>query len=166
MKKIKKVEKIDKALMDRLFDGSMTVKEANELIERIEDRCNYIVRTFIDIWGKWNEEIDWWDFSNECGKDGPSGYFNEVKYKFKVGFTGEFEFDGDRTFPTKWIWEDFEEEQIKEAADWKIKIQKDKEEAKAKRIADEANRKALIKSALKKLTTEECKALGYRKPKE
>jgi len=172
MKKIEKVEKLDKDLMDKLFDGSITIKQANELNGKIIDRCNYIVRTIVNIWGKWDDR-SWWDFDNEGGNDGSKGYFDPVRYRNEVEFTGEWYgscelnyYGNGKVFPTKWIWEDFEEELTKEVAEYKAKEQKLKEEAKAKRLAASINQKAFILSALAKLTNEECRALGYRKPKE
>ena len=162
---MKKVEKLDKELMAKLFDGSMTVKQANDLRGKIEDRCDYIVRTLIGIWGKWNDSRDWWDFSNHGG-DGPSGYFDEDSYKEEVDFTGEFNYDGGNIFPTKWIWEDFEDEETKKSIEWKEKEIRDKENAKARREELAKQKKELIASALSKLTKEECKALGHRKPKQ
>jgi hypothetical protein len=164
---MKKIEALNPDLMKKVFDGSLTVKEMNALKISITDRCNYIVHKIFEIQ---NGKVDWWDFSNEGGKDGPGGYFDADKYKTDVDFVGEFKGNWDNfyitgSFNTNWLWENFEDGLIKEINEWKEKVAREKEEAKSKKIERENRKKELIKSALAKLTPEECKALGHRKPK-
>ena len=160
-----KVEKIDKQIMDRVLDGSMTIKEMNAIQDKISQRCYYIGTTIIKMQGG---SVVWWDFDNEGGHDGPQGYFDPEKYPRFVTYTGEFKsglqdglyysLDG---FPTKWIWEDFEDALKKEIEEMKQSRKEKAEKDKTNRIQRENKKKELIKSALAKLTPEERKELGY-----
>ena len=107
-------EKIEKEEMDQVFSGTLTVKEQNKILEKVSDRCDYIVRKAFEIQGL---IVHWWDFDNEGGKDGSSGYFDPEQYEEEFYITGDF--DGDISdclysdaFPTKWIWNDFEHQLI------------------------------------------------------
>lgn len=162
-----KVAPIDKSKMDKVFDGSMTLKDMDSVMVVITDRCDYVVRKIFEIQGG---KVDWWDFSNEGGKDGPSGYFDHNRYKNEVRFIGLFSGNWDKfyitdSFPTSWLWEDFESKLTQEIKDWKNKVAKEEEETKKKLVERENKKKELIASALAKLTPEEAKALGYRKSK-
>jgi hypothetical protein len=171
--KIDKVPKMDKQVVDKFLDGSLTVKESDKIKEDIVDRCNYIVRSIWQLQG-YGKVFGWWDFANEGGKDGPSGYFDRYSYREIISTTGEVERhhewpydmlynDG---FPTKWLWEDFEDALVQEATKFKEDEKKKKETEKQKRVEREAKKKELIASALTKLTPEEARAMGYRKPKK
>lgn len=175
-----KVEKLEHDLMKSVLNGSLTVKEFNKVSEKIHSRCNYIVRKFITTFGG---IVDWWDFDNEGGEDGPQGYFEPESYFESVGYTGKFRYnkyphdlfgflhkkgyDLEYSFPTKWIWTDFEDELdeldklINEYSQWKNKKIQKKLINKEKRIQQKQQKEKLIQSALSKLTKEEIKALGY-----
>ena len=162
---MKKIEPLDPDLMKKVIDELLTVKEMNEINWNITDRCDYIIRKIFEIQGG---KVEWWDFSN--GRDSSDGYFDADRYKTDIRFIGEFKGNWDNfymtdSFPTNWLWENFEDSLTKEVGDWKDKVAIKKEEAKNKKIERENKNKELIKSALAKLTPEECKALGHRKPK-
>lgn len=173
-----KIEKLEHDLMKSVLNGSLTVKEFNKISEKINSRCNYIVRKLIT---KLGGIVDWWDFDNESGReDGPQGYFDPEIHFESVGYIGKFRYNKypppifkflhnkgywlEHSFPTKWIWTDFEDELdklINEYPQWESeKIQK-KLINKEKRIQQKQQKEKLIESALSKLTKEEIKALGY-----
>ena len=158
-------EKIEKEVMDKVFSGSLTVKEQNKILEKVHDRCDYIVRKAFEIQGI---SVVWYDFDNEGGKDGSSGYFDPERYEKEFYITGEF--DGNiydslygNAFPTKWLWSDFEDELIKEIEVQRKSIISKKIERKAKNAERKQKKDKLIESALSKLTPEEIKALGIKK---
>jgi hypothetical protein len=165
---MKKVEKLRQEVMKKYIDGEFTVKELslNGLEDAIVNRSDYIVRTIWELQGQ-KDNLEWWDFGNEGGKDGPKGYFDEKEYREYV----EYAYGTKKwknilyrdSFPTKWIWEDFEDSLAKEVKQFVEKETKEREDAKNKRVAKEIQSKALIASALAKLTKEEAKAMGFRK---
>jgi len=165
MQEIVIVEKIEKEVMDQVFSGTLTVKEQNKILEKVSDRCDYIVRKAFEIQGL---IVHWWDFDNEGGKDGSSGYFDPEQYEEEFYITGDF---GGHTsdciylnvFPTKWLWNDFEDELIKEIESQRKSILSEKIKQKAKNVERKQKKDKLIESALSKLTSEEIKALGIKK---
>jgi len=167
--KIDYVEKLDKALMDKVFNGSLTVKEFSAIEEKIDNRFFYVLKKIMEIQGV---NVKWVDYANEGGKDGSQGYFDPVWYREAIDFTGEFEglYSKDKcyleSFPTRFLWEDFEEQVTKEYKDHKNQIEQKKIDDKKKRIERKEQKERLIKSAFSKLTPEECRALGHIKPKE
>lgn len=163
MDKYIKVEKLEHDLMKSVLNGSLTVKEFNKVSAKIHDRCNYIVRKAFEIQGI---SVNWYDFDNEGGEDGDCGYFDPERYEKNFYITGDF--NGDMrdclysaVFPTKWLWNDFEDELTKEIEDHRKSIISKKIERKAKNAERKQQKEKLIESALSKLTKEEIKALGY-----
>lgn len=161
--KIEKEEKIDKDVMDQVFSGTLTVKEQNRILEKVHDRCDYIVRKAFEIQGI---SVNWYDFDNEGGEDGSCGYFDPERYEKEFYITGDF--NGHMrdclysdAFPTKWLWNDFEDQLIKEIEANRKSIISKKIERKAKNAERKQQKEKLIESALSKLTKEEIKALGY-----
>jgi hypothetical protein len=162
---IEKEEKIEKEVMDKVFSGTLTVKEQKNILEKVSDRCNYIVRKALDIQGI---SVNWWDFNNEGGKYGSSGYFDTERYEEDFFITGEF--NGNiydclygNAFPTKWLWNDFEDKLTKEMENHHKSIISKKIKQKAKNVERKQKKDKLIESALSKLTSEEIKALGIKK---
>jgi len=161
--KIEKEEKIDKEVMDQVFSGSLTVEEQDNILEKVQWRCNYIVRKAFEIQGL---IVHWWDFDNEGGEGGACGYFDPEQYEEEFYITGDF--DGFTSgcmylnvFPTKWIWTDFEDELTEEIEAHHKSIISKKIERKAKNAERKQKKQQLIESALAKLTKEEINALGY-----
>lgn len=170
---ITKVEKLSEPLMKSIFDGSITLKEYNKNKGAIHARCDYIVRKIMEI----QEVTDWtwWDFNNgseieNCRGEiekGSDGYFNPDQYAQNVEFNCRFRFFGDNlnfsllpyhnTFPTRWIWMDFEEECQQEYQ----KIVRQWEKSKSGIKAKKEEKEKIKKEALQKLTPEERKVLGY-----
>ena len=69
----------------------------------------------------------------------------------------------DFSFPTRWLWEDFEEELKTETEKAIGQIEKAKEKAKEKRLQKKASTKALQESVRQKLTKEELKIIKFVK---
>jgi hypothetical protein len=78
---MKKVNKIDKAEFDSLFSDTITKKDYDSIIAKIEQRCSYIVNTF-------SSHLEWWDFNNLGYEDEIPGSFDPEKYKNYIGYSG------------------------------------------------------------------------------
>jgi hypothetical protein len=108
--------------------------------------------------------LDWWDFDNTGGQDGSSGYFDPDLYNESVYLYYETPtccqsfgiLPYHDHFPTRWIWEDFEEEcerEYKKAMQKWINLKTD-------HYIHKEKRDKLKAQALKKLSPEERNALG------
>ena len=153
----------------------MAAKEAHRLwshySEKIVDRANYVIRTTANLFGG---KIEWWDWSNGAGE--VDGHFDmdwlKDDYISVAGDTkggnGEWvailkdggEWELGLTFPTRWFWEDFEQELIDGIIKYKEQQKRKVEIDKQKKLTREENKKKLKESAKSKLTREEQKALG------
>lgn len=152
----------------------MAAKEAHRLwshySEKITDRANYVIRKSAELFGG---KIEWWDWTNGAGET--DGHFNPDWLKDDyisvdgdtkggncewVAILKNGEWELRLVFPTRWLWEDFEQELtdgIKKYKEQKLhKIEMEKK----KKIARDSEKKKLLEAAKSKLTKEERKALG------
>lgn len=162
MNKAKKIEALEEEMVSRVLDGNFTVAENDKWLALIANRCHYIVTTIWDLQGKL-KNLDWWDFDNEGGEDGPSGYFNRNEYKKEVGYVCGYHNVSkilyEQFFPTRWLWQDFEEELTKEIKNEKDETLKKIEMEKIQKSKRNSEKQSLINLALSKLTKEEIRAL-------
>ena len=151
--------KLNESLIRKLTSDNITKKEYENILVKINDRLDEIVT----VMGK--KKTDWYDFDNEGGTCESPGKFDPERYNEIICITGTVRFPEpyeDLSFPTRWLWEDFEEEfnvKVREAREEKETL---KQKAKAKR--EELKRKAeemkqIIKS---KLTKEELKWIKFK----
>lgn len=137
---------------------------------KIIDRMNYIVRSIFEICGG---NLDWWDVENDDPEYRSSGIkpdfnsFDDYISFYAVGsLKNAWIIDKDgreiclrERFPTRWLWEDFEDEIKNGLAEIKHRAElckiKDQEKAKARKEKQEH----LKQQAMGKLTKEELKAL-------
>jgi hypothetical protein len=132
-------------------------KEIAKIEKKIEKRIAAIYRTISKVLGETVHVETFRNDDNSLMFDKRfvevDAYFNENYYD-KISRIPEKEnsnwFDFLSCFPTRWLWEDFEKE-FKEKF---LKVQEKENE----RL--EATRENIVATALKKLTTEERKALG------
>ncbi len=166
---MKKTNKITKDQFDSLYSDTVTKKQYDDIIELINGRVNYIVEELAISKGR----RFWWDFDNcqyDCDESG--GEFEPERYKEYIGIGGEdFDFPepydlGDNGcsagFPTRWLWEDFEEEfksEVKKFKDEKLAL---KEKTKQQTQTRKQKNEALKASAKAKLTPEEWKAVRLK----
>ncbi len=161
------VPKIDKKEFDFLFSDEISKKKYDEIISKIENRTNYIVRKF-------STKCEWWDFDNLGYESEKAGYFNPESYKEYIGYSGElsvpslFEYceefptNNCPEFPTRWLWEDFEkeiEDKMSRAAGKKEEI---KNRQKQKRLDRKQKLISLKESITSKLSKEELKAIKFK----
>lgn len=151
--------KITKKEFDALYDPNITLRKYEEIIGKIDERFSEIVLTILpDIRKK-----GWYDYGNCSYEDENSnGSFDPDEYKDEISVGGEFAllpepYDCDNSFPTRWLWEDFEDEFVSEISKYKSKKEREKLLAKQKRDALKAKKEAIWESVKKKLTKEELK---------
>lgn len=156
--------KITEAEFLSLFDDSITKKGYDEIIGRITARVDQIVR---QIAIRSDRMRFWWDFNN-CDYDSEEsgGYFDPKEYREYVGVGGEhFRLPEpyDDGFPTRWLWEDFEEELKKEVAQQEARAKAEKEHK--KQVLQNRKQKLLdLQASIRtKLTKEELRAISFKK---
>jgi hypothetical protein len=120
---------------DKLFDDNISVWENKDLLKKADSRLEYVIETMATIIGR---KFDWYDFDNENSSDNGNpirGYFSPEDYRTEVYFIGkdfatknEDFHKYDRSFPTKWLWTNFEDELQKEVADFEAKNEAIKQE--------------------------------------
>ena len=155
--------KITQEQFESLYSSEILKKDFDAIISLIDQRFTEICQKFLI---KKNKNY-WFDYDNASyDDDGVQGVFDPDNYKTDIGITGEWidPPEGyDFSFPTRWLWEDFEEELKTETEKAIGQIEKAKEKAKEKRLQKKANIKALQESIRQKLTKEELKAIKFVK---
>ena len=154
--------KISKADFDRLTSDSITKKEYDKLVESIHSRVHEIVEFMCK-----GHKLNWYDFSNEGGKEGSPGWFDPNWYKEEIELTGDFEMpdpygEYPPGFPTRWIYEDFEDEFKKTVDGYVDLVKKQKAEEKAKREAKKVKKEEMISIIKSKLSKEELKYIKFK----
>lgn len=105
----------------KLFDDNISVRENKELLKKADARMGYVVETMSAIIGR---NWAWFDFDNENSYDSGNpvrGYFDKDIYSNSIDLVGQYsviknpDFDKyERSFPTNWLWTNFEVELKKE----------------------------------------------------
>lgn len=137
---------------------------------KIANRVSYIIRTIAKIFGG---KIEWWDWKNGGGE--VNGHF-----EFSMLNGKEFQLDGSKkggemdwvstlkegeweftwlAFPTRFIWEDFEDEVRNGIEKFKESERINAEKEKLRKQEKLSKKQQLLESAKSKLTKEELKAL-------
>ncbi len=158
--------KITKTEFNMLYDENITKKRYEEIILKINNRFNYICSKFII---KTNRHQSWYDYSNtgQSHMDFETdGYFDPHMYTESIAIEGEdIEFPPgyDNQIPTRWLWEDFEDELKQTIIKHKKEEQKKKNQQKKRHKAHEKERVILEQGIRKKLTPEELKIIRFKK---
>lgn len=145
--------KITKEQFESLHDVNITKKQHDEILSLIDDRFVEICKIFLIM-----KKDSWFDYNSE------NGCF-DINWKEYIPITGDWikpRPGYDLDFPTRWLWEDFEDEMkdtIKKTEDaiFAAKLHK-------KQVAMEREeRVALLKKSIEsKLTPEELKIIKYK----
>jgi hypothetical protein len=153
--------KITKEEYLSLYDENITKKAYDAILDKINKRFYEIVK-HISI------KFVWFDYDNEGGKDGPSGYFEPDRYKENdyINFVGEYSlikpYDYCDGIPIRWLWEDYEEEFNSEVLKFKDSELKKREQEKQKR-EEQKNKKLQMREIIKsKLTKEELRFIEFK----
>lgn len=154
--------KITKEQFDSLFDENIKKKDYDHIISLIDQRFGEICEKFLV---KKNKHGSWYDYDNASYEDEDSrGSFDPVDYKNDVGIMGEWIEPPpgyDLSFPSRWLWEDFEEELKQEIENYKKLELLKKETAKKKKEEKKEERNRLHAQIKQKLTPEELKTIKF-----
>ena len=160
---MEKVEKLDKAEFDLVYDENISRLSYEKLREKVISRIGYIWNKILEIQGR--KLSDWYDFDN--GDRGNAGEFDENRYSEEVTFYGQFESlkyesSFSHGFPTRFLWEDFEDEVME--TDKREKGEDEQRRVNAK-LKMESRKKRLLelrKVIESKLTKEELSAINFK----
>jgi len=154
--------KITKEEIDSLKTGDISVKAYNEIKSRVDERFSEIIKLLKD-------DDEWFDYGN-LGEH-TEGYFDPKEYSECIEVGGKITliepFNSylycQPAFPTRFLYEDNVEEQIKSiVSDYEIQIVRDKENKKKKREDRKARLEILKTSITSKLTDEELKIINFK----
>ena len=141
-----------------LFSEDISKRDYDRIIEKIDKR-------FVEICDQFLVKKDpayWFDYCNgSYSDDCAEGYFDPVYYKDSIGIIGEnidpppgYDFE----FPTRWLWEENFQDEVKAAEEKErirvIKLQAAREEKKRRE-------EKIIESIRQKLTAEELKFVKF-----
>lgn len=144
----------------KLYDDSISHKEHKDIISKISDRINYMLREVMAT------NVDWWDFNN--GNSYVDGYFNPEIYgpADNIEISGEFDipdpYKYNANFPIRWLWEDFEEEFKSDVEKFKEEKEFEKERRKERNKNQKIEKAKMKEIILAKLTKEELNFIIFR----
>jgi hypothetical protein len=158
------MSKITKKEFESLYNPKTTIRKYNEILSKIDERFGEIVLTIIpDVTKK-----GWFDYGN-CGYEGDAseGKFDLDEYKKEITVGGEYAFlpepyGCNNSFPTRWLWEDFEDEFKKSVDDYNEELVTVKLDKKLKRIELEKRKEKFHRIIESKLTKEELKYISFK----
>lgn len=164
---ITKIKPIAVSVVD---DYNKAMRHAGTFGSQIETRLDYIIRTLVQELGA---GLNWWDFENYDGNaytlDQSLGKDRITNLDIRINgdvVVDAIKLRGDDDYmewfepPTRWLWEDFEQELRDGIKAIQDEIEAEKKAKAAKRAAKKAAKEKLKEAAAKKLTPEERKALG------
>lgn len=151
---------------ESLYCDNITKKQYDNIIQQIDKRFVEICNVFC-VKMKGYEDQAWFDYDN-CTYEGDNsgGHFDEEEYREYIRIGGEWidPPEGyDAEFPTRWLWEQNFEKELKET----IKKHQQKNRAKKKKIKERKEAKKqryqiLHASIRKKLTPEELQVIEFK----
>ena len=156
--------KITKQQFDSLYSDDITKKQYDIIIDEIDKRFIEICEKFLHKNNKHGDS--WYEYDNFSWNDENSnGFFDPKEFKEEIAIGGEW-IDPPPgygfSFPTRWLWEDFEEE-LNETSEKFLKEEKErKQKLKAKQDAKKERQAVLKNSIRSKLTPEELKIVKFK----
>lgn len=166
----------------KLKSDDTPIGQYRSIMERIVDRCNFIVRRIAELQ---SIDVEWWDFDNLNQENEMVGKFDVDDYMINVAFDGHFvrtttvlsndslpyafirddNRNDENSFPTAWIWT--------ENAVWEKQVEETRkgyaEAIEAKRIKEAEKREKkktrkdqAIASIKSKLTPEELSYIKWK----
>lgn len=158
-----------------LADWKKLYSETSKLENQICNRIDYIVKTVFKTFGA--KLSTWYFYGAEEGEMGDlnralytdyfsvitelvrdrNGNYNHIDMVILLKDGSEWGFEGE--YPTRWLFEDFEEELIEGKKKYQEKVQEEKNKKKEKDLLKKQKNELLVEKAKAKLTKEELKAL-------
>jgi len=160
---------IKKEEFDKLYDPeNITKADYDRVISKIHERFNEICEIFLIQTGKANgRTIGWYDFANCADDDADQpGEFDPELYKETIMIDGGYIQPPpgfELAFPTRWLWTENWEEEMRATSLAFQKAEADRrEKAKQQREDRKQKREQLKASILAKLTPEEAKIIKWK----
>ena len=140
---------LSKERVHLLYSEDITVREKKEILNEVNERFEEIIKRI-------TTKLSWFDFDN--GFDETDGYFDI--HSDDITFTGDFIlipwFGDDWSFPTRWLYIDYEDELMQ-----RVKENKSiKEELIAK--ADVLEKREIINIIKSKLSKKELSSITFK----
>jgi len=163
------IAKLDEVDIAAAIDANVAY---NNAVSKITSRMDHIVQRCIEIAGG---KLDWWDWLGDGDwDDQASGDFIHSYQKDCLSIRAEWDTkkeiifidkDGNECgieegFPTRWLYEDFEEEFSKGLKNYKEKEKQRAANTKENKKKNKEKKKALVDTIAAKFTKEERKLLG------
>ncbi len=157
---------ITKAQFDSLFSEDITKKQYDVIIAEIDKRFHEICKKFIHK-ESGSDGRGWYDYGNVSYDDENSeGYFDPEEYKENIQVGGEWIDTSpgyDAEFPTRWLWEENWEEEMKQTSEkYKQEVLAEKQKKKQQRETKKQQAEILKRSIKAKLTSEELKIVRFK----
>lgn len=156
--------KITESEFLELYSDKITKKRYDEIIAKIDLRFAEIMFVMCPAL----KRKGWFDYGN-CNYDAEEsgGYFDPENCEKVIEFAGENytvpePYESYRSFPTSWLWQDFEEEFHAEVQKFKDEKEQEKQTAKMKREALKVKKAEMRKIIESKLTKEELKFITFK----
>lgn len=145
-----------------LVTGDITRNAHQALLLRINERFSYVFETMMTMMGR---SFDWYDYDNEGGENHP-GFFDADSYAEDINLVGDFQTPHHclypQSFPTRWLWEEFEEALRVKLIEHTTRLAKQASEAAAAIHKQDARKKEIIAGIRSKLTSEELKLVSFK----
>ena len=171
---------------EELYSDISTVKRRNILVDKANNRTNYLVSMISKLF---NYHTIWWDFDNEVPDNEQVGYYNPSVYIHVIDIVGQwkgftksdnekgrklssfleklynnFSFDDQLTIPANWLAQDIDNDLSNHVQNFFDTILPERIEAEnVKRLEKEAHLRALRNSIKSKLTPEEYALISFPK---
>ena len=160
--------KLTQEQFNQLIDENTSRKTFKELSSLVTCRFDYIINKMASIIGF---EVEWYDYANEGGNEPSLGYFDPEKYASEISFTGVFkkhrnpEFDKySFSFPTSWLFQDFENSLISEVNQFIQKKELVKQQKQQAQQQLQQNVDITKQNILSKLSDDEKKFIFFNSP--
>lgn len=153
---------ITKEQFDSLYGDGISKKEYDNIISRVDKRFCEICKVFLKMTDK---SQGWFDYDNLSYEFEVDGRFDIHEYKEYIGIEGDYINAApgyDLAFPTRWLWEDFENELKQTSKEYEQKEKTKKQKAAVYRKARKEKILALRASIENKLTPEELKVIKFK----
>lgn len=156
------MSKINKEDFDKLYDEEITNKEYKRIINLIDIRVDEIVQKISKPYKNYSQVFYYYsngEYDYDSGNFDPEEYKENIKINYYEGFCIK-PFDGE--FPTRWLYEDFEEEMqqiIKNHEEYKLSQMTQKQK---KLLKNKEKKDTMIQSIKSKLNSEELKFLKIK----
>ena len=160
--------KLTQEQFNQLIDENTSRKTFKDLSSLATSRFDYIINKMASIIGF---EVDWYDYENEGRDEYSPGHFDPEKYASEISFTGVFkkhknpEFDKySFSFPTSWLFQDFENSLISEVNQFIQKKELVKQQKQQAQQQLQQNVDITKQNILSKLSDDEKKFIFFNSP--